>query len=95
MTVGGINRKLHPNKTEPDMSIPYNDKHNLYSLVGVREISIGKMFITSIVDRIGGYGIFIDSGSTFSYIPENKYMEVERMLNTSCINSNKCKIGRG
>lgn len=31
------------------------------------------MFITSIMDRIGGYGIFIDSGSTFSYLPEAKY----------------------
>lgn len=73
MTVGGVNKKLHPHKTVPDISIPYSDTNNLYSLVGVREISIGEMFITSIVDRIGGYGIFIDSGSTFSYVPEAKY----------------------
>lgn len=69
MTVGGVNKLLHPHKTEPDISIPFNDANNLYSLNGVRQISIGQMFITSIVDRIGGYGIFIDSGSTFSYIP--------------------------
>lgn len=53
------------------------------------------MFITSIVDRIGGYGIFIDSGSTFSYIPEVKYNEVENLLNHTCLNSQRCEIGRG
>ena len=81
MTVGGVNTGLHPHKTKPDISIPYNDASNLYSLVGIRQISIGQMFITSIVDRIGGYGIFIDSGSTFSYIPQPKYMQVEKLLN--------------
>jgi hypothetical protein len=36
MTVGGVNKLLHPHKTEPDISIPFNDANNLYSLNGVR-----------------------------------------------------------
>ena len=36
MTVGGVNKKLHPHKSVPDISIPYNDANNLYSLNGVR-----------------------------------------------------------
>jgi hypothetical protein len=36
MTVGGVNKLLHPHKTVPDISIPFNDANNLYSLNGVR-----------------------------------------------------------
>lgn len=41
MTVGSINKNLHPDKLEPDFSIPYSDKTNLYSLQGVSEIMLG------------------------------------------------------
>jgi hypothetical protein len=70
MTVGGVNTEMHPNKTQPDASIPFKDANNLYSLMDVRDIKIGSLLIAAIGnDRIGGYNIIIDSGSTFSYIP--------------------------
>lgn len=46
-------------------------------------------------DRIGGYNIIIDSGSTFSYVPQKKYNEIEKLLNITCIESKRCLIGRG
>lgn len=36
MTIGGINQKLHKNKQEPSIVIPYSDRQNLYSLNGVK-----------------------------------------------------------
>jgi hypothetical protein len=90
MTVGAINSQFHLPNEKPDVSIPFNDNNNLYSLVGVREISIGELFITSFMDRIGGHGIFIDSGSTYSYIPMAKHNMLEKLLNITCVGSKRC-----
>ena len=96
MTVGGINTGLHEGRTEPDISIGFKADQNLYSLVGVQEISLDEALIfTSLTDRFTGYGIFIDSGSTFSYLPKRKYELLEQKLNSTCINSKKCQVGVG
>lgn len=96
MTVGATNHALHQGKRQPDLSIGFQSDKNLYTLVGVQEISIDDTFIfTSLTDRFQGYGIFIDSGSTFSYLPRQKYRILEEKLNMTCINSKRCKVGRG
>lgn len=43
----------------------------------------------------GLYGIFIDSGSTFSYFPRDVYRKFENHLNFICNKSEKCKILKG
>lgn len=40
MTIGSPNTKLHSGRTEPDISIGFKSDQNLYSLVGVQEISL-------------------------------------------------------
>ena len=40
MTLGGENKELHGGKTDPDYSFGFREDHNLYSIIGLQEISI-------------------------------------------------------
>jgi hypothetical protein len=53
------------------------DSRNLYSLNDVGAITINQTVIRQSTDNLGFYGIFIDSGATFTYFPRTYY---ERIL---------------
>lgn len=43
----------------------------------------------------GTYGIFIDSGSTFTYLPHSNYKSLELALSNSCAKfPEKCLVGK-
>ena len=69
MTIGGLNEKIHKKGIQPNIVVPYSDRQNLYSLNGVKEISIEEQLLHIPGNKFGYYGIFVDSGSTFSYLP--------------------------
>lgn len=96
MTVGGLDPQLQGGKNEPDLVVPYDDRNNLYTLRGVLEILVGDHPVATVM--LGGFGklgVFIDSGSTFSYMPKDKYLQLEKILNKTCIQSGNCSVGRG
>lgn len=67
MTIGKANNGLHMGKNSVKTNFTANK--NLYSLEAVGNIKIGDTFIHKEGDRLGYYGLFIDSGSTFTYFP--------------------------
>lgn len=43
----------------------------------------------------GSFGIFIDSGSTFTYLPRSNFKSLELALSNACAKSpKKCLIGK-
>lgn len=63
--------------------------------MNVTEIRIGSEVLHWGTKNYGKYGIFIDSGSTFTYFPRDVYSKFENALNKKCQNSEKCKILKG
>jgi hypothetical protein len=74
MTIGGINHELHAGNEEPSFVAEYSSFKNLYSLQGMSEVRIGSE-ILHWGTNYGTYGIFIDSGATFTYFPRDKYQK--------------------
>lgn len=72
----------------------FTDSKNLYSLTTVTEIRIGKE-ILHWGKNYGVYGIFIDSGSTFTYFPREVYKKFENNLKKICEESQRCKLLSG
>ena len=68
MTVGGFNEELHSKTDQPTAIVPYTDSRNLYSLLNVTEIRLGSNLLRW-GRNYGPTGIFIDSGTTFTYFP--------------------------
>ena len=67
MSIGKVSNELH--LTNHSVKATYSPQRNLYSLNGVKNIKIGDSVIHKEDDRLGVFGIFIDSGSTFTYFP--------------------------
>lgn len=72
MTIGKINNALHLN--DKSVKTTFSTKKNLYTLEGVGNIKIGNKLIHKEGDRLGYYGLFIDSGSTFTYFPRENFL---------------------
>ena len=71
MTIGNANHALHV--TNKSVKTTFSSHSNLYSLDNVKDIKIGNTIIRSTDESFGYYGIFIDSGSTFTYFPRKNY----------------------
>jgi hypothetical protein len=71
MTIGNVNHGLHV--TNKSVKTTFSKHRNLYSLDNVKDIKIGNTIIRSKDEPLGYYGIFIDSGSTFTYFPRKNY----------------------
>lgn len=95
MTVGGINKDLHPDDEPPTFTVKYSKHKNLYSLQDVFEVRVGTNVLHWGAKNYGMYGIFIDSGSTFTYFPRDVYSKFLDFLNKKCEDSQVCKIGKG
>jgi hypothetical protein len=67
MSIGKVNHELHANNRS--VKTTFSTHKNLYTLNGVGDIKIGNSVIYKDGDKLGMYGIFIDSGSTFTYFP--------------------------
>ena len=74
----------------------YSIDRNLYSLSNIGEFKLGKDVIKSKDEYAGYYGVFIDSGSTFSYLPSTNYKWLTRSLENACSKfPTQCLIAKG
>lgn len=72
MTIGKVNEELH--LSNESVKTAFSTQRNLYSLEGVKNIKAGKSIIHSEDEKLGVFGIFIDSGSTFTYFPRQNFI---------------------
>ncbi len=72
MTVGKVNQELH--MSNESVRTKYSTQRNLYSLEGVGNIRAGKSVIHNKGEKLGVFGVFIDSGSTFTYFPRQNFL---------------------
>ena len=70
MTVGGTQKLFHQRNQEPIVTKFVPGVH-LFSIRGVKNIRIGNSIFHTSGQYVGPYGIVIDSGSTYTYFPEN------------------------
>lgn len=62
------------------MKTTYSRGQNLYSLDGVGEMRMGTKIIKSKNEFSGSFGIFIDSGATFTYLPSSNFKSLSIAL---------------
>lgn len=94
MTIGKMNNSLHRNNNS--VRTTFSSHRNLYSLNGVGNIKVGNELVHKKDDKLGVYGIFIDSGSTFTYFPRENYLRFKNELIRNCAsNKELCEIASG
>lgn len=71
LIVGKLRNEIH--RDAESVKTTYSRGQNLYSLDGVGHIRMGEKIIKSKNDYSGSFGIFIDSGATFTYLPRSNY----------------------
>lgn len=72
----------------------FNSDRNLYSLEGVGVIRIGNSVLRE-GESMGYYGLFIDSGSTFTYFRTKEYNMILQEIENSCaLRADQCKIAK-
>lgn len=77
------------------MKTTYSRGQNLYSLDGVGHIRMGEKIIKSKNEYVGSFGIFIDSGATFTYLPRSNYNHLSVALENACAaHPNQCLVGK-
>jgi hypothetical protein len=82
-TIGGLNKQLHKNIN--GINIRYRKNANTYSL-NVTGIYIGDTNLNLTKEELGeGYGVFIDSGATFTYFPHNHYTTIISLFENICL----------
>lgn len=86
MVIGQVNHALHT--TNESAKTSFSEHRNVYSLNAVGNIKIGDTIIHPKNGKLGMYGIFIDSGSTFTYFPRENYLIFRNKIVQTC-NSNK------
>lgn len=79
----------------PFVKVGYSSHRNQYSLEHVGHITVnGSQIRTS--EDLGYYGMFLDTGSTFTYFPRKFYQRLVLELENSCAYQPKmCKIAQG
>jgi hypothetical protein len=82
MSIGKVNDALHVTKNS--VKTTFSDQRNLYTLNGVKNIKIGDSVIHKEGDRLGSFGLFVDSGSTFTYFPQENFLIFKKELIERC-----------
>ena len=78
LIIGKPSSDIH--STTKSVITTYNQDRNLYSLNNVGEMRLGEDIIKGEKEYAGWYGVFIDSGSTFSYLPSANFRKFTRSL---------------
>lgn len=93
MVVGRTKPEIHTD--QKSVKVRYSGDRNLYSLEQVGEMRMGDTVVKRNGESSGGFGIFIDSGSTFTYLPRSNYKNLELALSNACAKSpQRCLIAQ-
>lgn len=95
LVIGKPKEELHRAGSQA-VKTRFNPAKNLYSLEGVGDVTMGEYTIHKSGDFTGVYGFFIDSGSTFTYLPRSNFKNLEMALENACsLVPEKCLVAKG
>lgn len=92
LAIGRVEAEITKN-SEP-VRTSFNGDRNLYTLDGVGRIRMGNTVLRE-GESLGYYGLFIDSGSTFTYFRNREYNLILQQIENSCaLRPLQCKIAK-